>query len=120
MPGRNQELAYSMCFILKKKPKPNNPTNPKPEWLFKNTDLEKETDFLGGPGKWQSNSLLGCLSSDLKKLPVGFIPLLVQFVASLMIGMDFMMQPSFRLAGRLWPPTPFTQATDELLQNNTF
>lgn len=95
---------------------------PKPEWLFKNIDLEKDTFFLSRQGKWQCNSLPGCLSSDLKKLPVGLFHSFTRLVCgiSLVIGMDFMMLPSLGLAGRLWPPNTFTQGTDELLQSNAF
>ena len=100
------------CVLYLKQKKPQNQSD------CSKTDLEKETSFLSGPRKWQCNSLLGCFSSDLKKLPVGLPHSFACSVCA--IDMNFMMQLSLRLTDGLWPPTPFTQAADELLQSHAF
>lgn len=64
----------------------------KPVWLFKNTDLEKETFFLNRPEKWWSDSLVvWCFSSNQKKLPVVLFYVFACSVCGISL-VDFMMQ----------------------------
>lgn len=83
-----KKSGSSIQHVLYLKQK-KNPTQT--EWLFKNTDLEKETLFLSRPGKWWSNSLVGYLSCNQKKLPVMLFHAFCRSVCGISL-VDFMMQ----------------------------